>query len=298
MLGKTTRLITKGLTHQRKQRRAPMCDFERIRYELKPCDIILVEGRSRVSEVIKLITQSPWSHAALYIGRLHDIEDPEIREQVTQHCDCSPDSQLLVESELGMGTVIRPITVYEKEHLRICRPRGLKYQDAQQIINYAISRVGVEYDVRQIFDLARFLFPWRLLPRRWRSSLFAKGAGRTTKTVCSTMIAEAFNNVQFPILPLVKTNTADGRVQLFRRNPKLCAPRDFDYSPYFKIIKYPFIDYSHHASYRLLPWHGNIPLDNEEADLYLSPGESENSLVAIADNEIALPPKKPKGNPH
>ncbi len=52
-------------------------------------------------------------------------------------------------------------------------------------------------------DLARFLLPYNILPRRWRSSLFSARPSRTTQTVCSTMIAEAFGHLQFPILPLV-----------------------------------------------------------------------------------------------
>src|SRR5215470_10809795 len=35
---------------------------------LKPGDILLVEGNTRLSAVIKYLTQSTWSHAALYIG--------------------------------------------------------------------------------------------------------------------------------------------------------------------------------------------------------------------------------------
>jgi hypothetical protein len=83
------------------------------------------------------------------------------------------------------------------------------------------------------------------------------------------MIAEAFGSIQFPILPLVKRIEND-RVQLFRRNPKLCVPRDFDYSPYFDIIKYPFLDFEHEADQRLLPWRGPISLTREERDFYLT----------------------------
>ena len=90
------------LTERDKRRRAfPLSDYEKIRYELKPCDVLLVEGTSRVSEIIKLITQSPWSHAALYLGRLHDIEDPDLRRIVSQHYDGDAGDQLLVESLLG-----------------------------------------------------------------------------------------------------------------------------------------------------------------------------------------------------
>ncbi|MFB0970837.1 MAG: hypothetical protein QMB26_05650, partial [Pseudomonadales bacterium] len=245
-----------------------MSDFERIQHELKPCDVILVEGRSRISDVIRMTTQSPWTHAALYVGRLHDVEDPDLREIIQHHYQGKPTDRLIIESQLGQGTVVTKIDFYKNEHLRICRPSRLGIKDSHQVIRYAVSRLGVDYDVRQIFDLARFMFPWSFLPRRWRSSLFQHNAGRSTRTVCSTMIAEAFAFVQFPILPLVKLpseNTEGEKMQLFRRNPKLCTPSDFDYSPYFKIIKYPFIDIHYHDSHHLLPWHGSRVLEDEES---------------------------------
>jgi len=261
--------IVNWLEHEKPLPNTPLCDFERISREVKACDVVLIEGRSRVSEVIKMITQSSWSHAALYIGRLHDIEDPAVREALEKHYDGWAEKQLIIESELGMGTVVRPLTVYEQEHLRVCRPRGLGYRDSQSVITYAVSQLGTAYNVRQIFDLARFFFPWFIMPRRWRSSLFSTKPGKSTQTVCSTMIAEAFGSIQFPILPLVK-RIEDDRVQLFRRNPKLCVPRDFDYSPYFDIIKYPFLDFEHEADQRLLPWRGPISLTREERDFYLT----------------------------
>ena len=167
--------VVNWLKHKKPLPHTPLSDFERIRHEVKPCDVILVEGRSRVSEVIKLITQSSWSHAALYIGRLHDIEDPQLREVLGKYYRGNIDKQLIIESELGLGTAVRALTEYEREHLRICRPRGLGFSDSQKVITYAISRLGTSYDVRQIFDLARFLFPWFIMPRRWRST-----SGRTT----------------------------------------------------------------------------------------------------------------------
>ena len=261
--------VVKWLGHEKPLPQTPLSDFERLRREIKACDVVLVEGRSRVSEVIKLITQSSWSHAALNIGRLNELEDPVLRDKLNTHAKFGPDTQLIIESELGLGTVVRPLSTYEGEHLRICRPRALGANDSQEIIAYAIGQLGLAYNVRQIFDLARFLFPWFMLPRRWRSSLFSAHPGKSTQTVCSTMIAEAFGNVQFPILPLVKHIEAD-RVQLVRRNPKLGTPRDFDYSPYFDIVKYPFLDFHQYAEQRLLPWTGPARLSKEEKDLYLT----------------------------
>ena len=251
--------IINWLKHKKPLPQTPLSDFERARHEVRLCDVVLIEGRSRVSEVIKLITQSSWSHAALYVGRLQDIEDPGLRDSLCQYNIDSSDTQLIIESELGLGTVVRPLTNYECEHLRICRPRGLDYQASQEVIRYSIGRLGTSYDVRQIFDLARFLFPWFIMPRRWRSSLFSARPGKSTQTVCSTMIAEAFGSIEFPILPLVKRTEGD----------QVSVPRDFDYSPYFDIIKYPFLDFNSYAQKRLQPWDGASELSDLERDYYL-----------------------------
>jgi len=254
------------LTKEEEYRGIPLCDFERIRYELRPCDVILVEGRSRVSEVIKLITQSSWSHAALYIGRLHDIEDPAHRRVASEHFNCPPDTPLIIEGVMGKGTIITPLNIYKKDHIRICRPRGLSHADSQRVIGYAIAKLGTDYDVRQILDLARFLFPWTILPRRFRSSLFATKIGASVRTVCSSMLAEAYNSVEFPILPLAQKHATKG-IELIRRNPRLHTPRDFDYSPYFDIIKYPFVDFADGAMYRHLPWNRDGLISNDEVGI-------------------------------
>ena len=245
--------LSRWLQRRRPPRIIPLSDFDRIRHELKPSDVLLVEGRSRISDVIKVVTQSPWSHAALYIGRLHDIENEESRAALSRRSAFPPSTQLVIESQLGAGTLVCALTEYADDHVRICRPVGLSAEDAQTISTHAINSLGLNYDIRQIFDLARFLFPWGILPRRWRSSLFRTRAGSETRTVCSTMIAEAFAAVEFPILPLVQ-RSEQNRIRLYRRNPKLCTPSDFDYSPYFEIIKYPFYDFADIPSYKLLPW--------------------------------------------
>lgn len=241
----------------------PMCDFERIRYELRPSDVVLVEGRSRISEVIKQITQSTWSHACLYIGRLHDVDDPVLQQKLAEHFNGNMNTQLVIEGYLGKGTIVSPLENYRGDHLRICRPRGLSRQDAQHVIAFGINKLGTDYDIRQLFDMARFLVPWSILPRRWRSTLFEYHVGQATKTVCSSMIAEAYASIDFPILPVVKQHEESG-IELFIRNPKLFTPSDFDYSPYFDIIKYPFIAFAD-SPYRHLPWNrqGLISHDGE-----------------------------------
>lgn len=272
------RKIVRWLTREHQPANPPLCDFDRVRYEVRPCDVILVEGRSRVSEIIRTITQSPWSHSALYIGRIHDIDDPELREKVLSFYDGDPNEQLVIEAWLGEGTVVNPLDKYRNDSLRICRPSGLTRQDAQQVLKYALQHLGFEYDLRQLLDLARFLFPYGILPRRWRSSLFEHNAGTPTRSVCSSMIAAAFASVKFPVLPVLEEKH-DGTLRMIPRNSRLFTPRDFDYSPYFDIIKCPPLDFGKMPSYRELPWDTKGRICNDDGDCYV-PG-----LQADADAE-------------
>ena len=253
------------LTHERENKQMPLSDFERLRYEIRPGDVILVEGRSRVSEIIKTITLSNWTHSALYIGRLHDIEDHALRAHVQRSYNGDHDDPLVIESLLGQGTVVDSIRKYSVEHLRICRPNGLTRQDSQKVIAYAVNQLGTFYNVRQILDLARFLFPYTFLPRRWRSSLFEHNAGAPTHNVCSSMMAEAFSSVHFPILPVLHRDE-DGNLKMYKRNTKLITPKDFDYSPYFDVIKYPILDFDELAIYRKMPWSKDGVILNDQDD--------------------------------
>lgn len=270
--------INRYLTHELPSTRAPLCDFEKLRFEIRQADVLLVEGRTRVSEVIKLITQSPWTHSALYIGRLSEIDDPLLREEVRAHHLGPPEEQLVVEALIGRGTVVTPLESYRGEHIRICRPRGLSRPDAQTVISQVAAYLGMGYDLRQLLDLARFLFPWAVMPRRWRSSLFEHNVGETTRTVCSTLLVDAFSAVNFPVLPVVRPD-AEGRFRLYARNSRLFTPRDFDYSPYFDIIKYPFVAFEEGELYRRLPWEHGIVF-NDERDLLPKPRATANTRNA------------------
>lgn len=216
-------------------------DLECMRSSIKAGDVLLVEGRSRVGYIIKVISRSSWSHAAICIGSLNSIKDPELFARVAAYWDEDADEPLLVESEIDRGTVVTPLSHYSNYHMRICRPIGLTKVDRDHVIEYMVDRIGTAYSVHQLLDLARFLIPWwTIIPRRLHSTLFEHNAGESTKAVCSSMIAEAFGQVDFPILPLIQEDE-QGTFQLFRRNPRLYAPRDFDYSPFFDVIKCPLL---------------------------------------------------------
>ncbi len=274
--------ISDWLTKEGPPPRSPLCDFARLSYELRLGDVLLVEGRSRVSQVIKTITQSTWTHSALYIGRIYDIRDPVLQQRVRMAYTGDLSEPLLVEALLGKGTIIVPVSKYRHDHLRICRPSGLEPEDAHRVIAFSLDHLGLDYDVRHLFDLARFFFPWTVLPRRWRSSLFEHNAGKPTRAVCSSLIASAFNMVNFPILPFIDRDE-DGSVRFFKRNPRLFTPKDFDYSPYFNIIKYPFLGIDDLGVYRKLPWCDETILYNDD----------ERAFTALT-RVVEMPDKVPR----
>ncbi|MDX8388124.1 MAG: YiiX/YebB-like N1pC/P60 family cysteine hydrolase [Ghiorsea sp.] len=263
--------VNSWLLYEKERTTLPLQDFKVMREKLYPADVLLFKGRARISSAISFITQSHWTHAALYIGRCSDYnKDSETVALIQEHFDGDDDTQLVVESLLGLGTVITPLSEYANDSIRLCRPRGILKDDVELVVQHVVGQVGREYDIRQLFDLARFVFPYALLPRRWFSSLFYYKPGKATRAVCSTVIVEAFMHVNFPVIPVIRQK--DENVSVHKRNPRLFTPQDFDYSPYFQIIKFPYLNYdrsflgvSTKGGYRELPWDkGNVYCNDED----------------------------------
>ena len=98
-----------------------------------------------------------------------------------------------------------------------------------------IASIGRQYDIKNFIDLIRFTFPQPPVPQKWRRRMLALGSGEPTRAICSTLIAEAFEQIQYPILPKV---TRENAKEIFLiRHHSLYTPRDFDISPYFEIVK-------------------------------------------------------------
>lgn len=215
-------------------------DPDALRAALQPGDVLLVEGNNRISGVIKYLTQSTWSHAALYVG--------PIGERAT--LDGEP--LVLVEANIGEGVVGAPLSKYRSHHTRICRPIGLTDDDRARVCAYAAERIGFDYDVKNIIDLLRYLIPLPV-PQRWRRRMIALGSGHPTRIICSALIAQAFESVRYPILPKVTRVQSDAARQeiLEIRHSSLYAPRDFDISPYFRLVK-PTVERG--FDYRSMQW--------------------------------------------
>lgn len=165
---------------------------------------------------------------------------------------------------------------YKDEHIRILRLEWLTDKDVSRVLAFAVSHLGRAYDMRQILDLARFMFPWHIFPRRWRSSLFQHNALQPTKDICSTMIAEAFQSVGYPILPLIQYKENKEPVYI-HRNVRLFTPSDFDFSPFFAIIKYPMLHGITTGNYTDIKWQSGV-ISQDDGQVIMVPPRQLKSV--------------------
>jgi len=243
------------LTKQITENSIPTSTYRQLELALQPADVLLVEGDTRISVAIKYLTQSTWSHSALYLG-----PDAGLGQSP------SGETNVLIEADLQQGIRALPLSYYRHSHTRICRPMGLSPDDLDALTRFAIDRLGHTYDLKNVFDLARYLLPTPPVPTQYRHRLLAFGSGDPTRAICSTFLAEAFQHLHYPILPLIRMVPADDpdcadctRAAYRVRHHSLFTPRDFDASPFFQIIK-PALTAG--FDYHRLAWEDRAP-DNQ-----------------------------------
>ena len=231
-------------------------DLDALKKHIRKGDVLLVEGDSRVSTVIKYLSQSSWSHSALYIGdELVRRGGPAGEQALAEFGD---EAGLLLLEALPRGVAASPLSKYVDFNIRLVRPHRLRPEHLKVILDEGISSLGWQYDLRNILDLCRYLLPVSLVPQRFRRSALHFGSGTPTEVICSSLLGRLFHRVGFPILPLVDfpegfdapepRKGLVGRILghdsrrytgLFHmRHPTLLTPRDFDLSPYFQVIKF------------------------------------------------------------
>lgn len=252
-------------------------DPERLRDVIRPGDVLLVEGNNRVSGIIKYLTQSTWSHAAIYVGAIDGASEPDGEPHV------------LIEANIGEGVTSGPLSKYFPYHTRLCRPVGLSFQDRDTVCRYAINRIGFGYDTKNILDLMRYLIPLPV-PQRWRRRMIAFGSGDPTKIICSALIAQAFDAVRYPILPkITRAGSRQARREILHiRDSSLYMPRDFDISPYFEVVK-PTIELG--FDYTTLHWADKQKPLREVADAFgpFQGGSDAPPLAGEAADEAPPP---------
>lgn len=263
--------ITRFLTRPRRYyEQRGSCDLASLERVIRKCDVLLVEGDQRVSDVIKLLTRSSWSHAALYIGDELLRGDPETRERALR--TFGEDARHMLVEAVFDGVVASPLRKYIDYNSRLCRPRRLRSDDAGRIVERAIAAIGWRYDLRNVLDLALHLVAATLLPQRLGAKMLRFGSRVPTEVICTSLLGRLFHEVSFPVLPgealapvAVRSSELPGLVQLLRgrsarpravrrrRHPTLLTPRDFDLSPYFEVVKVAALQ-EREFDYREIEW--------------------------------------------
>src|SRR5258706_1000736 len=107
-----------------------IASLEQLAAALKPGDVLLVEGNTRVSVAIKYLTQSTWSHAMFYIGDALGAPAP------------GESPRVLVEADILYGIRAVPLSDVSGMNTRICRPVGLSKEDLQAVVRFTVSHIG------------------------------------------------------------------------------------------------------------------------------------------------------------
>ena len=103
-------------------------DFLALAACLRPADVLLVEGHSKISSAVKYLTQSTWSHAALYVGDVLGLRND------------AGEALCLIEADMLLG--VRAVAL------------SLRPDEAAQVVKHARRRLGHQYDLKNIADKA------------------------------------------------------------------------------------------------------------------------------------------------
>lgn len=215
-------------------------DMAALYRSIRKGDVVLVEGRQRISRMIKLFTQSQWSHMALYIGDELLHREPSRREELRARYGDQAD-KLVLEALVEEGVVVSPLQKYQEYNLRVCRPFNITGPDLERVLTSVLGDIGKQYDRRNILHLAFQLLPLNFGPFRRKSAEVCIGACSEFQVICSGFIAKAFQHAGFlirPILVPVEGDAKGERVAVHLQHPSRIAPRDFDLSPNFEIVKF------------------------------------------------------------
>ena len=135
-------------------------DIQKLKKQLQPGDVFVVHGRHLISRIIRIVTDSPWNHATMYLGKGKYIEAN------------------------NKGVEIKSVEEYKDKTFEIYRHAKISKKQQQTIIEHAHSEVGKGYDVLQLLQLfLYFLFGVRGNARE---------IGTRNKYICSELVAESY----------------------------------------------------------------------------------------------------------
>jgi hypothetical protein len=212
---------------------------------IRPGDVVLVEGRSEMSRLIKLFSSSHWSHVAMYVGDA--LKDSDGNDGGVYSKKYGKDAEhMLVEAFSGEGVIAAPLKKYEDHNIRICRPYGILESDLREVVEQVMGRLGMHYDDQNIVAIAWMVLQTIWRPKSRRTFRACLGNCNDFQVICSGMIAQAFQSVGYPIVPALSPQIRQDAFDesnpygggLIMRHYTQVSPKDFDLSPNFEVIKF------------------------------------------------------------
>ena len=211
-----TRLIdalTLYLAQPVKYRPSATDDAQSLSATLSRGDVLLTDGNTRMAALVKRLTRSTWSHVALYVGPLNE----------------GPDPRCVVEADLAAGVRAVPLSEFKGQRVCVLRPKGLHDADRRRLADWVVSRIGDEYDLAHAWALAGRLLRLPLASRLPPApSRMVQGA---TRFVCSSLLAQAFVMIGYPITP-VQIGIRDAGAA----DNRYVTPRDFESASGFEVV--------------------------------------------------------------
>lgn len=188
-------------------------DLQSLAAVLLPGDVLLTDGHTRAAAIVRRATKSTWAHVALYVGPLEE----------------GPDPRCIVEADFAEGVRAVRLSELKVGHLHVLRPTALNDADRRRLADWVVSRIGDKYDLAHAWALGtrllRLPLPSRLSPPP------GSAAEMTRRFICSSLLAQAFLLVGYPIIPARHglSNAASGDLRHL-------TPSDFESASIFEVV--------------------------------------------------------------
>jgi hypothetical protein len=192
---------------------SPTADPLSLSSSFLPGDVLLSDGNTRAAAIVRRITQSPWSHVSMYVGPL----------------EAGPDPRCIVEADVAAGVRAVRLSDLKGLHVRVLRPTGLDDIERRRLADWVTSRIGGDYDLAHAWMLATKLLRLPLGRRLWPAASMAQSA---TRFICSSLLAQAFMLVGYPIMPVLI-----GMRETGARDHRFVTPHDFQSASVFEVVK-------------------------------------------------------------
>ncbi len=135
-------------------------DIQELKKQLKPADVFVVHGNHLISRIIRVVLDSHWNHATMYIGNGKYIESN------------------------NKGVEIKSLDKYKSKDIEIYRHKKISDLDRKRIVSHAMQEVGKRYDFLQIIQLL-FYFVFGIRGN-------AREIGSKNRYICSELVAESY----------------------------------------------------------------------------------------------------------